>query len=249
MSDSEDHWIPDDEANACNLCHSEFSAIFRRHHCRACGKLVCANCSAHRLELRPGAKERVCDNCEVQFSTEHGTGLAEALRVKAQMAQSLKGALQEKHKELERYRGLLISMLDGQSSAIPAMQNESAAKAKDKADEYLRIRDELQRERHSLIEADKKARLLARKTLQAEAEARKSHDFAREIQDMKDLEIKQDALVDKLRERIARMEASPPSTPPARVTSQDARVSLLTQGDNDHPNTSRSWSCRRCTIS
>jgi FYVE zinc finger len=257
MSDSEDHWIPDEEANACNLCHSEFSAIFRRHHCRACGKLVCGNCSAHRLELRPGVRERVCDNCEVQFTTEHGTGLAESLKVKSQMAASMKGALQEKHKELERFRTLLIGMLDGQAQQVPVMQNLAVVVAQEKTEDYLRIREELQRERQTLIEADKKARLLARRTLQAEAEARKASDYSREIHDMQDLAQKQDTLVDKLRERIARMEStdSPQvdGSSPRLVRSEGARVSLLTAGQGDslrHEETSSSWSCRQiCSIS
>jgi len=251
MSDSEEKWIPDEEANACNLCHSEFSAIFRRHHCRACGKLVCGNCSAHRLEMRPGIKERVCDNCEVQFTSEHGTGLAEALKVKSQMAVSMKTALQEKHKELERFRGLLIGILNGQACDLPAMQSMTTELTRDKTQEYLQIREELQRERQSLIEAEKKARLLARRTLQAEAEARKANEYIREIQDMQDLVQKQDTLVDKLRERIARMESTSQAEDEIRVavTTQEARVSLLTLGESRQEN--RSWSCRQifCSIS
>lgn len=41
-------WIPDDRVSMCMLCSAEFKLAFRRHHCRACGK-VCAfqpyNCS------------------------------------------------------------------------------------------------------------------------------------------------------------------------------------------------------------
>jgi hypothetical protein len=28
----------------CTLCNAKFSLILRRHHCRRCGKVVCANC-------------------------------------------------------------------------------------------------------------------------------------------------------------------------------------------------------------
>jgi hypothetical protein len=202
-------------------------------------------------------KERVCDNCEVQFSSEHGTGLAESLKVKSQMAATMKVALQEKHKELERFRTLLIGLLDGQAQQVPAMQNLATAVAKDKTEDYLRIREELQRERQTLIEAEKQARLLARRTLQAEGDARKAADYSREIQDMQDLAQKQDTLVDKLRERISRMEAGDPpnvdGSSPRLVTSQDARVSLLTAGQGDslrQEENSRSWSCRQiCSIS
>jgi len=251
MSDSEDRWIPDEEANACNICHAQFSAIFRRHHCRACGKLVCAACSAHRLELRPGFKERVCDNCEVHLTSEQGTGLSESLKVKSQMAASLKAALQEKHKEVERFHSLLIGMLEGQARELPAMQSLAVSKAKETTEDYLRIRGDLQRERQGLIEADKKARVLARRTLQAEAEARKASDLSRDIHNMQEVAQRQDTLVDKLRERISRMEAgSETPTEPLRVVSGETRVSILTAGQAESLRQETTWSCRQiCSIS
>ena len=38
-------WVPDKEAPACNVCKREFSMTFRRHHCRACGHVVCGFCA------------------------------------------------------------------------------------------------------------------------------------------------------------------------------------------------------------
>ncbi len=49
----------------CQLCTSEFSVTFRRHHCRCCGKVVCSACSANKAPL-PYLKNRnarVCDEC------------------------------------------------------------------------------------------------------------------------------------------------------------------------------------------
>ena len=58
-SDSEDQtpWIPDEHVNACSVCHVEFTVYNRRHHCRACGNVVCGACSAHRIELKSGPAE------------------------------------------------------------------------------------------------------------------------------------------------------------------------------------------------
>jgi len=43
-------WIPDDLAKLCMLCEkTHFSVVQRRHHCRNCGKVVCANCSNRRV--------------------------------------------------------------------------------------------------------------------------------------------------------------------------------------------------------
>lgn len=36
-------WQPDDSINACPLCTKAFGVGRRKHHCRACGKVVCAS--------------------------------------------------------------------------------------------------------------------------------------------------------------------------------------------------------------
>ncbi|KAK4504247.1 hypothetical protein PRZ48_005163 [Zasmidium cellare] len=44
-------WQPDHEASECPVCHNEFSIFYRRHHCRKCGRVVCATCSPHRITI------------------------------------------------------------------------------------------------------------------------------------------------------------------------------------------------------
>lgn len=44
-------WTPDEVASKCNCCESQFSITKRRHHCRACGEVVCKNCSEHLMPL------------------------------------------------------------------------------------------------------------------------------------------------------------------------------------------------------
>lgn len=59
-------WIPDQRVTMCQLCTSGFTFTHRRHHCRACGKVVCSACSSHRVALPylGGDKPvRVCDHC------------------------------------------------------------------------------------------------------------------------------------------------------------------------------------------
>lgn len=65
-------WIPDARVTMCQLCTSEFTVTFRRHHCRACGKVVCSACSVNRAPLhylgfRPA---RVCDACFQKLQQE-----------------------------------------------------------------------------------------------------------------------------------------------------------------------------------
>ncbi|KAK6317804.1 hypothetical protein J4Q44_G00110950 [Coregonus suidteri] len=58
-------WIPDPRATMCMVCTCEFTLTWRRHHCRACGKVVCQSCSSNKqcLEYLKNQLARVCDQC------------------------------------------------------------------------------------------------------------------------------------------------------------------------------------------
>ena len=45
-------WIPDQRVTMCQECSTEFGLVVRRHHCRACGRVVCSPCSASKAPLR-----------------------------------------------------------------------------------------------------------------------------------------------------------------------------------------------------
>lgn len=44
-------WQPDTEVSKCPICGTIFSFWYRKHHCRKCGRVVCANCSPHRITI------------------------------------------------------------------------------------------------------------------------------------------------------------------------------------------------------
>ena len=44
-------WQPDAEVTKCPICGTTFSFWYRKHHCRKCGRVVCANCSPHRITI------------------------------------------------------------------------------------------------------------------------------------------------------------------------------------------------------
>ena len=77
-------WVPDEAVTACSLCAAPFTAIMRRrHHCRRCGRVVCAPCSPHELPA-PGAPgdagrtSRHCVACYVDaVCARRGLDLAE----------------------------------------------------------------------------------------------------------------------------------------------------------------------------
>lgn len=58
-------WAKCEYKDECNLCHSPFSFLVRRHHCRKCCASVCSGCSSNSAALEEfgGSVERVCDRC------------------------------------------------------------------------------------------------------------------------------------------------------------------------------------------
>lgn len=52
--------------NNCMECEAEFSFFKRKHHCRACGAVVCSGCSPYQAiipTLDEAGGSRVCVNC------------------------------------------------------------------------------------------------------------------------------------------------------------------------------------------
>ena len=63
-------WQANKAAPACPACRKDFGARRWRHHCRACGRCVCDDCSKRRAAMRAAPesekvveKQRVCDLC------------------------------------------------------------------------------------------------------------------------------------------------------------------------------------------
>lgn len=44
-------WQPDSDVTSCPVCNRQFTFLFRKHHCRKCGRVVCSQCSPHRITL------------------------------------------------------------------------------------------------------------------------------------------------------------------------------------------------------
>jgi ubiquinone/menaquinone biosynthesis C-methylase UbiE len=61
-------WEEDREAHACRNCGAKFRIYRRRHHCRACGRLVCDKCCSRKVQLvrldgTLSNPERICVAC------------------------------------------------------------------------------------------------------------------------------------------------------------------------------------------
>ena len=50
-----EHWLRDEAVDSCMKCNSVFSFTDRKHHCRSCGKIICARyCREHMTIVLSG---------------------------------------------------------------------------------------------------------------------------------------------------------------------------------------------------
>ncbi|XP_033644401.1 uncharacterized protein LOC117304034 [Asterias rubens] len=59
-------WVGDEEVSICIACNNKFNQLRRKHHCRQCGRVLCAKCCKEKVPLpHLGLEdpERVCDLC------------------------------------------------------------------------------------------------------------------------------------------------------------------------------------------
>mmetsp|Transcript_20448 Transcript_20448/g.37984 ORF Transcript_20448/g.37984 Transcript_20448/m.37984 type:complete len:536 (-) Transcript_20448:14-1621(-) len=51
LDDEGPRWQDSSSVQYCNFCSAAFSMLFRKHHCRRCGLVVCSSCSTSRVPL------------------------------------------------------------------------------------------------------------------------------------------------------------------------------------------------------
>ncbi|XP_063267257.1 FYVE, RhoGEF and PH domain-containing protein 5 isoform X2 [Prinia subflava] len=61
--------VPVSHVMMCMNCGCDFTLTLRRHHCHACGKIVCRNCSRNKYPMRylKDQAAKVCDSCYVEL--------------------------------------------------------------------------------------------------------------------------------------------------------------------------------------
>eukprot|EP01091_Cochliopodium_minus_P011461 TRINITY_DN3251_c0_g1_i1.p1 TRINITY_DN3251_c0_g1~~TRINITY_DN3251_c0_g1_i1.p1 ORF type:complete len:417 (+),score=92.91 TRINITY_DN3251_c0_g1_i1:30-1280(+) len=64
-----DNWVKDEDRIECQICQSKFTTFKRRHHCRKCGEIFCADCSSNNLSIN-GSAQRACSKCFDQFQND-----------------------------------------------------------------------------------------------------------------------------------------------------------------------------------
>ncbi|XP_061864673.1 FYVE, RhoGEF and PH domain-containing protein 5 isoform X2 [Colius striatus] len=61
--------VPVSHVMMCMNCGCDFSLTLRRHHCHACGKIVCRNCSRNKYPMKylKDQAAKVCDSCYMEL--------------------------------------------------------------------------------------------------------------------------------------------------------------------------------------
>ncbi|XP_025090931.1 rab GTPase-binding effector protein 1-like isoform X1 [Pomacea canaliculata] len=64
QAETEVRWQHEDDVEDCNNCRLMFSVTKRKHHCRHCGRIFCADCITKSVNSGPmGRPAKVCDVC------------------------------------------------------------------------------------------------------------------------------------------------------------------------------------------
>uniref|UniRef100_A0A8C2BFL5 FYVE, RhoGEF and PH domain containing 5b n=1 Tax=Cyprinus carpio TaxID=7962 RepID=A0A8C2BFL5_CYPCA len=68
------------QVTVCMNCHSHFSLTNRRHHCHACGKVVCRDCCRNKFPLKymKNRRAKVCDHCYTELRKHDAATLTES---------------------------------------------------------------------------------------------------------------------------------------------------------------------------
>lgn len=78
IADTAPVWV---DADVCHRCRVAFSLMQRKHHCRACGQVFCAQCSSRASTLPKFGIEkevRVCETCYEQVNKTSAVQIKEA---------------------------------------------------------------------------------------------------------------------------------------------------------------------------
>ncbi|KDO35436.1 hypothetical protein SPRG_00284 [Saprolegnia parasitica CBS 223.65] len=63
-------FVPTSKRSFCSLCTRQFSLVRKKYNCRACGDVICSQCSMNQqVGTREKAKIRVCGRCNLSART------------------------------------------------------------------------------------------------------------------------------------------------------------------------------------
>uniref|UniRef100_A0A1B0GAE2 Lateral signaling target protein 2 homolog n=1 Tax=Glossina morsitans morsitans TaxID=37546 RepID=A0A1B0GAE2_GLOMM len=93
-------WVPDHAVSRCTSCQTEFWLGRRKHHCRSCGQIFCADCSEFWAPL-PGenllSPVRLCGPCYHSVTTRMQQKSEQPQQQNRQLMTPLGGSVQRQH--------------------------------------------------------------------------------------------------------------------------------------------------------
>ena len=71
-------WMPNEAAQSCHACRRNFTLMFRRHHCRSCGRIFCSACLPKVRKAMDCARTRAAHLTLAWFASRCGLDGARA---------------------------------------------------------------------------------------------------------------------------------------------------------------------------
>jgi hypothetical protein len=171
-------WDEDAAVKECRLCEVAFGVVVRKHHCRRCGKVVCAQCCSKTFSLKlepakPGAqpemgKHKVCAPC---FNSLSRAMTVAASEVSAVMTPGEAG------------RALLFGSRDAPAQAQQGAAPKQDAKQGRAAASSAKVQEALARAQESLAERGERLGRLAEQSDQLNNNAANFGDLARQLRE------------------------------------------------------------------
>lgn len=132
-ADSAPEWA---DGDVCHRCRVAFTLLQRKHHCRACGQVFCAQCSQKTTTLPKYGIEkevRVCDACYDQVTKPSAASKAAAEKQESELPQEyLNSSLAQQSQAPPRKTEDELREEEELQLALAISQSEAEAKEKEK---------------------------------------------------------------------------------------------------------------------
>jgi len=152
LEKGEKAWMPDEALDGCPLCGRQWAMMLRRHHCRRCGTLACANCSKKQCHLAheedSSRAYRVCDMCFNELSLKKLPRLVVKSKTENVWEEDEKDTKEEKHAPGDN---------SGPKEAAPTKKPVKAAKTKQKPVKFTRLEKRMLKEKNPQTAEEKAA--------------------------------------------------------------------------------------------